>query len=62
MLPIWASAIDTEYVMGYAVGSVAEPLTIRADADGYQGPSAINDYRVTAAGSACREELFCAFK
>lgn len=62
MLPVGTSATDTEYIKGYAFGSVAQTLMTWADGAAYQGPGAVNDYTVTAADGSYREEYTCVFK
>ena len=62
ILPIGTSTTDTEYVKGYAFGSVAQTLMTWADGAAYQGPGEVNDYRVTALDGSYREEFSWRFK
>lgn len=62
ILPIGTSTTDTEYVKGYAFGSVAQTLMTWVDGAAYQGPGEINDFQVTALDGSYREEYSCRFK
>lgn len=61
-LPLGTASTDTEYVKGYAIGSVAQTLLTWADGAAYQGPGSLNDYSVTATDGSYREEYTCVFK